>query len=358
MTDYAQTVKEIEEEIRKTPYHKGTEHHIGKLRARLARLKDKILETEVKKGGGGGGGYAIRKTGDATVVLVGPPSVGKSTLINKLTNTESKVAPYEFTTTTVIPGMLKYQDAYIQILDLPGLIEGAGKGKGRGKEVLSVTRNADLILIMCDAVNRNRLTEIKKELAEVGIRINQKKPDITIDQKPTGGLNIHSNLKQNLTAETFKAVAGEMGITNADINLKQKITLDELIDSFSANRVYLPSLTVYNKADLLAPGQKKNPEACYISATQGTGLDELKQKIWEKLKLVRIYLVHPDEEPSLNNPIVMKQGNILADVAQKIGEEFASDIKSAKIWGPGARFPGQEVSLSTKVLEGMQVRFL
>src|SRR3972149_10301573 len=189
--DYLQQITEIEEEIRNTPYHKGTEHHIGKLRARLARLKDRQLEQYTKsKGGGGGGGYAIKKQGDATVVLVGPPSSGKSTLLNLITNAESKVAPYAFTTVTVIPGMLKYKEAYIQILDIPGLIEGASRGKGRGKEVISVVRGSDLLLLMTDSTRAPLIQTLKDALHEAGITINATSHNSLLSKKAQGGLFI------------------------------------------------------------------------------------------------------------------------------------------------------------------------
>lgn len=358
MSDFTQTIQDIEEEIRKTPYHKGTEHHIGKLRARLARLKDKQIEAEFKKSGGGGGGYAVKKTGDATVVLIGPPSVGKSTLINQLTNTQSKVAEYAFTTLGVIPGMLFFKDAYIQILDIPGIIQGAKEGKGRGREVLSVARNADLLLLMCDVNNFAKFELLEKELEAAGIRINQVPSAITIKKKPDGGINILSNLKQTFDLETLTDVAREMGVKNADIVLKEKVTLEGLIDACSTNRIYLPAVYVINKIDTAQKGKKYEDSYQPISAAKGIGLERLKEQIWEKLSLVRIYLVHPGEEPSFQNPILVKKGQSLKDVCLKIGEDFATDKKSAKIWGTGARFPGQEVSLSSLVAEGMQIRFV
>jgi len=88
-------IREIEEEIASTPYNKSTEAHIGRLKSKLAELKEKL---ENQSSAGGGTGYSVEKHGDATVALVGFPSVGKSTLINAMTNADSEVGSYEFTT--------------------------------------------------------------------------------------------------------------------------------------------------------------------------------------------------------------------------------------------------------------------
>lgn len=352
MLSIDQQIAQIEEVLRKTPHHKATNGFIGAMRAKISRLKDKQIE-QGSKGSGGGGGFAVKKQGDATVVLVGPPSAGKSTLINKLTNAESRVAPYAFTTVTVVPGMLKYKEAYIQILDIPGLIEGAKAGKGRGREILSVARGADLLLIMTDVERVKILSEIEKELNGAGIRTNQEKPQVMIEKKTEGGLEVRSNIKQDLDKEAIKEIAREYGLKNGLITLKEKVTFERLFDALSGNRVYIPTLFVVNKVDT------KKPEGDFIgiSAQEGIGIENLKESIWNKLNFVTIYLVKPDDEPSFDNPIVMKKGDSLSDVAQKIGSEFAESKKIAKIWGDFAKFPGQEVSLSSKVTDKMQVRF-
>lgn len=82
----------------------------------------------------------MSKSGDARVALVGFPSVGKSTFLSKITKTKSEAAAYSFTTLTAIPGVLEYGGAEIQILDLPGIIEGASEGKGRGRQVISAAK--------------------------------------------------------------------------------------------------------------------------------------------------------------------------------------------------------------------------
>jgi hypothetical protein len=346
-------IEQIEEVLRKTPHHKATNGFIGAMRAKIARLRDREIETSSKRGGGGGG-FTVKKQGDATVVLIGPPSAGKSTLINHLTNAESKVAPYAFTTVTVVPGMLKYKEAYIQILDIPGLIEGAKEGKGRGREVLSVARGADLLLILTDVERVDRIEKMVRELQGAGIRINQTPPDVIIDKKAEGGLEIQSNIRQDIDKETIKEIAREYGIKNGTVTLKEKITLERLFDSFSENRVYIPAIFVLNKSDI----PHKSTDYVEISAENGEGVPSLIDKIWDTLMFVTIYLVHPDEEPNFQSPMIMKAGQTLRDVAEKIGSEFASDKRLVKIWGTGSKFPGQEVSFETEVLDGMQIRFL
>src|ERR1700761_6089641 len=109
-------------------------------RRKLARLRAQLLEPGPGSSAGGGTGFDVSKSGDARIALVGFPSVGKSTFLSKITKTKSEVAAYAFTTLTAIPGVLEYGGAEIQILDLPGIIEGAAEGKGRGRQVISAAK--------------------------------------------------------------------------------------------------------------------------------------------------------------------------------------------------------------------------
>jgi len=129
----AQKIADIEAEMNRTQKNKATEGHLGLLKAKLAKLKRELIDGGSGKGGGGGEGFDVKSSGDARVGMIGFPSVGKSTLLTKLTGTFSEAADYEFTTLTCIPGVYNYKGTKIQLLDLPGIIEGAKDGKGRGR---------------------------------------------------------------------------------------------------------------------------------------------------------------------------------------------------------------------------------
>jgi small GTP-binding protein len=253
MATIEEQIKEIEEEIFNTQKNKATEHHIGKLKAKIAKLRAQ-QELQKVKGGGTGRRFYIKKSGDATVALVGFPSVGKSSLLNYLTGTNAEVAAYHFTTLEVIPGVMEYKSAKIQILDMPGLIKGAARGKGRGREVITAARAADIILLLGDVFNY-RLDILMRELYDAGIRLDRQPPDISITQETKGGIIIRSTVQ--LTKMTEKEIAEIIrvyGIVNASVTLREDIDTDSLVDFLAGNRVYIPSVVAINKFDLRYTG--------------------------------------------------------------------------------------------------------
>jgi len=280
-----QKIKDIEDEMARTQRNKATMGHLGILKAKLAKLRRELIQGPKSSAGGAGGeGFDVTKSGDARVGLIGFPSVGKSTLLNKLTGTYSEVAAYEFTTLTCIPGVIKYKGSKIQLLDLPGIIEGAKDGKGRGRQVIGVARTCNLILIVLDALKpliHKRI--IEKELEGFGIRLNKRPPNISFRRKEKGGINMTSTVALTyLDLDTVKGILTEYKIHNADINFKIDATADELIDVVEGNRVYTPCLYVLNKIDQISIEEldviDKIPHYVPVSAHKEWNFDELLEK--------------------------------------------------------------------------------
>ncbi len=341
--DFEDKIREIEEEIENTKYNKATQHHIGKLKAKLAQLKEKA-ETR-RKSKGGGLGFGVRKTGHATVVMVGLPSVGKSTLINSLTNASSKVAAYEFTTLDVVPGMMEYGGVRIQLLDLPGLITGAAGGKGRGREVLSMVRNADLVLILLDVNRIPSGEEIKGELYGVGVRLDREPPDVTLKKKSRGGLKITKTVETRLTDETIKGILGANGVHNADIIIREDVSEDDLIDVVMGNRVYIPSVVAVNKIDL-KPDAKHPEDYIPVSAETGENLGELRENIFRKLEFIRVYMKPQGGKPDLEEPMILKKGATVEDLVGKMHPDFKNRFRYAMVWGDSVKHEGQRCGLT------------
>jgi len=158
--------------------------------------------------------------------------------------------------------MMEYEGARIQILDIPGIIAGASAGKGRGREVLSIVRNADLILILLDATNVKALSAIEKELYEVGVRLNQSPPRISIQKTDRGGVSVVANVKlTRIDKRTVREILNVYGIHNATVAVHEDITDDQLIDAIMKNRIYIPSLILLNKIDMLSAEDLKKVRA-------------------------------------------------------------------------------------------------
>ena len=344
-------IREIEEEIAETPYNKATEEHIGRLKAKLSKLKDELAERE--SGGGGGGGYDVPKHGDATVALVGFPSVGKSTLLNALTNAESEVGRYEFTTLEVVPGMLKHEKVDIQLLDVPGLVEGASGGRGRGREVMSVLRSADLLLFVVDVFEPEGYAKLRGELHENGIRMDTSRPDVRIRRRDRGGIDVRTTDEVSLSDDIIENTLREHGIVNAVVVVREDVTVEQISDAVLDNRVYIDSMVAVNKVDLADESVLERTRdvltdegvdsAVGVSAEEELGLGTLKDRIFEELDLVRVYLRPQGGEPDYDEPLVLREGATVGDIVEDIHRDLDGRLRYAKLWGESAKHDGQQV---------------
>jgi len=348
-------IAEIEEEIANTKYNKATQHHVGKLKAKLAQLREEVVTSS---SGPKGSGYGVRKAGDATVALVGLPSVGKSTLLNSLTDAESETGSYAFTTLDVVPGVLKYRDANIQILDLPGLIEGAARGAGRGKEVLSVIRSADLIVHVIDATEPAPHV-ILKELTDSGVRLNSRPPNGSISKTGIGGIEVISTIDQELEDEAIKSIVREYGIVNAQVVFRERVTIDDIVDILSGTRVYTPSFNVISKVDMVKPADiKKIKKLCgsvktvEVAAPSGLGVEKLKEQIYNSLEFISIFMKPQGEKADLEEPMVVRKGTTITEICQRLHRDFVRKFRFARIKGPSAKFDWQRVGLDHQLKDG------
>ena len=202
----------------------------------------------------------MKKSGDASVALVGFPSVGKSSLISQLTGAESEAGAC-LHHTDLHPRLDGAQGVKIQILDLPGLIKGASEGKGRGREILNVIRGSDMVLYVLDPFQESHFNVLDQELWRSGMRLNQPKPQVFIRRTDRGGIVVRSTLDQS----NLEAVGAgyHTVIWNCITNVvpRSDATDDHIVDTLAGNRVYTRSVVVINKVDLANEEDLKRAEA-------------------------------------------------------------------------------------------------
>jgi small GTP-binding protein len=346
-------IKAIQDEMAKTQINKATEHHIGLLKAKIAKLKREQEENIIKKSGMKSDGFDVRRSGDATVVFIGLPSVGKSTLLNKMTKAKSTVGAFTFTTLTVVPGMMEYRGAKIQVLDLPGIIKGASTGKGLGKRILSVARTADLVLLMLDVFQPYHENVLVNELGNIGIRLNQLPPNITIEKAAMGGIAVAQQVKlKKITEKHLKDILHLYGIVSARVVIREDITSEQLADFIAGNISYSKAITIVNKVDLVDKKflkelkKKIKSEVIEVSAESDINIELLKEKIYERLKFIRIYMRPKGGETDFKEPLIAREGDTVEDICNKLHRRMKRAFRYGLVWGKSVKFGGQRVGLT------------
>ncbi|UCC91821.1 MAG: TGS domain-containing protein [Candidatus Aenigmatarchaeota archaeon] len=176
--------------------------------------------------------------------------------------------------------------------------------------------------------------------------LNEENPNVIIKKTERGGVKVSSAVRlTHINERMVKIVMKERGIHNAEVLIREDLTLDRLIDSTSRNRVYVRSIVIYNKVDLLPEKRRSSlaSEFLQVSSLKGEGVEVLKRRIWGSLGLMRIYMKKTGKPPDMKRPLIIHKGSKVRDVAERIHKDFERNLEYARIWGPSAKFDGQKV---------------
>lgn len=335
-------IRALEKMYALVPKHKGTEKLRLQIKRRLAELR-RELEKQRQQRKGGGYSLAVKKEGAAQIVLVGLPNVGKSELLRALTGVDVESADYPFTTTEPVPAMMNYKDVQIQLVEVPGLLEGAALGKGMGPQLLAVIRNADAIAIVIDLSEDpiKQMEILLREFERAGIKVNKRRPRVEIRKTPSGGIVINGaeNIKGDLS-EVMRMLREEK-IHSAEITVKEPVTLEEFADALDDSLVWKKAIIIANKGD--SPGSKENYHKLInkygekfkivpVSAKKRINLEAVKEAIYDVAEIIRVFTKSPGEEPAYP-PIALKRGATVMDVAERIHKDLVKNFRYARVWG-------------------------
>jgi small GTP-binding protein len=283
--DGRERIREVQALLEELPqYRNGPYADLRKM------LMSEITETRVRSRAVHRDSIAVRREGAAQIALVGPPNVGKSSLLQALSAIQIKTGDYPFTTLRPVPALTRIQGVLVQLVEIPGLIEGATSDRGGGRALLGVLRAADAIVYCCRAGGPTQeLRAVVTEVALAGIALPA------------------------LLAATAKDEADASAV-------------DALGRTF--------------------PGLPMVP----VSVLDDDSLDRLRDALWRLTGLIRIFLCKDGSvEPE---PLPLEPDATVAEVANLVHHGLASSASGARIWGPSARFDGQRVGRDHVVLDG------
>jgi len=330
-------IKALEQMQSTAPSHKGAENLRSDIANRLSKMKSKLEKSKSVKGQGKGLRFA--RDGSATVVLVGIPNSGKSTLLSKITNATPKISDYAFTTKFPEIGIMEYQGTKIQIVELPAIVEGSSKGKARGKEILSLIRNGDLV-VCCLLGDRETmeysLDLLINEMQISNIVINKKKPSLSINKAGNNGVEIVGESNVVDGAEKLFDILKQR-YSNIIIRVEEKASVNDILEAMDVTKSYKKVIGIWNNS--MKPVTYKG-----ISVFPNIDINITKKTIYDNLDLIIVYTRKPGEKDIDNVPVALRKGSTVKDLCNMLHKDFLEKFKFARMWGSG-KYPGQQVSL-------------
>ena len=273
----------LEEMLAIMPKHKGTDHLRAELRARIAKL----TQQAGKKSGARRASMVIEREGAAQVAVTGLPNAGKSQLISSITNASPPIAEYPLTTHSAMPGMMEFENIKIQLIDTPPLAPQA-----IDFWLPPLLRRADALLIVVD-LSSDPLEQMEAITAQL---------------------------------ERMRIILGDV-VADYEFTVwhQKALIIGNKLDLDNASQNYA---TLKNKYEGRLP-------VIAISAKEGTGLEELRLKIYQVLDIIRVYTKMPGKKADFADPIILERGGTLADAAAEVHKDFAAKMKYARVWGSG-----------------------
>jgi small GTP-binding protein len=345
-------IKALQEYLAAVPKHKGTEKIISQVRHQIAVLKREIEEEKSRRGGGYG--FSIEKEGDAQVIMVGFTGSGKSTLLSKLTGAKVEIGSHPYTTTRPVPGVLKYDGVFIQLVEAPAVIREGGKWNDM---VFSLVRNSDGVMLVVDGSSNpeDQLKMLFSMFEKYGVLLGEEKCKIEIKKGPYPHVQVvtHGRLI-NTTVEEVRKLLNDYKITNAQVTIWGEATLDDVERFIMGNITYKPAIILINKIDQSKDTIRIDTDLplLYVSAVENKGLESLGELLIRTLKLIRVYTKEPNEDKPSSRPLVLKQGATVRDVAERIHKMFAKRLRYARVWGNSVKYPGEKVGPDHELLDG------
>ena len=301
-------VEALEAMLAIMPKHKGTDHLRAELRRRIAKHQEEAQRRPST--GRRGSSYNVRREGAGQIVLVGLPNAGKSQLVSALTDAAIEVADYPFATKVPAPGMMRFENIQIQLVDMPPLTDREAK-----PWLSHLLRNSDVLLVMID-LGEDPLTQMDAILAELeGMKVR------------IIGMKITDELLIGVAQKKALIVGNKNDLSNAAESYN-------LLKSRYGDKLQVVS----------------------ISARKGIGLEEMKRAIYNLLDIIRVYTKSPGAKADLDEPVVLKTGSTVEEAAASVHKDFLRNLKYAQVWGSG-KFDGQKVSRGYVLEDGDVIEF-